>query len=245
MVSGVRGCFVGSAFLAVLAMLSGCSGGFFFAERESWRGEAEVQCVNAGLVTEGAGMVRLSAIRGPGACGMDYPFKVSVFGESAPIAFADDLRPPGTIPSGAPNWPIAASKPAPAAQEAAPRYSVRPRREERREESAPVSQGPISLNPPAVGEAPAPLPENYDFRRRYGAAVGAPSNNVGAPAQTNRVPRAANAPREDFSPEPYERRRLVQPEGTARVSSSAVTRAPLREPVQLEPTNGVAREDWT
>ena len=63
MVSGVRGCFVGAAFLGVLAMLSGCSGGFFFAEREPWRAEAEVQCINAGLVTEGAGIVRKESFK--------------------------------------------------------------------------------------------------------------------------------------------------------------------------------------
>src|SRR5713101_2063887 len=105
MVSGARCYFVGSATLGVLAMLAGCSGGFFFAEREPWRGEAEVQCLNAGLVTEGTGVVRLSAIRGPGICGADFPLKVYVLGEGTPIAFADDPRPPGTIPSGSPSWP--------------------------------------------------------------------------------------------------------------------------------------------
>src|SRR4051794_20562854 len=100
MVSGVRGCFAGAAFLGALAMLSGCSGGFFFAEREAWRHEAEVQCIDGGLVREGPGIVRLSAIHGAGACGADFPFKVSVFGESTPIAFADEPRPPGAIPSG-------------------------------------------------------------------------------------------------------------------------------------------------
>jgi hypothetical protein len=226
MLSGVRACFAAAAFLGVLAMLSGCSG-LFFAEREPWRHEAEVKCVDAGLVRESAGIVQLSAIRGPGVCGADFPFKVSMLGESAPLAFADDPRPPGTIPAGSPNWPIAKSKDAPAPQGTAPRYSGR---SISRYDSAPVVEGPVSLSPPGTVESPAPAPQSYDFRRPYGAP-------------SNRDPRAANSLSDDFSPEPYERRRLVQPEGTARGSAGAVTRAPLREPVQLEPVNG-AHEDW-
>src|SRR5215831_5176641 len=124
MLSGVRACFAAAAFLSVLAMLSGCSG-LFFAEREPWRHEAEAKCIDAGLVRESAGIVQLSAIRGPGVCGADFPFKVSMLGESAPLSFADDPRPPGTIPAGSPSWPIAKSKDAPAPQQTAPRYSGR------------------------------------------------------------------------------------------------------------------------
>ena len=221
MVSGFRSCVIAAAFFGALAVLSGCSG-VFFAQREPWRQEAEVQCIDAGLVREGPGIVRMSAISGPGVCGADFPFKVSVFGESAPIAFADDPRPPGAIPSGSPNWPISKPKNASAAQEA-PRYSTTPSRYE----SAPPDQ-PVSLNPPGAIESAAPVPPaRYDFRRPYGAAAPAP------PA-SNQPSRASNSLREDFSPEPYERRRLVLPQGAIRESAGAVTRAPLREPVQLE-----------
>jgi hypothetical protein len=129
MVSGARCYFAGSALLGGLAMLSGCSGGFFFAEREPWRHEAEVQCLDAGLVPEGSGIVRLSAIRGPGICGADFPLKVSVLGEGTPIAFADDPRPPGAIPSGLPSWPITRSRDAPALQDTPYPGRARPRPE--------------------------------------------------------------------------------------------------------------------
>ena len=69
---GVRWYLVGSGVLGVLGVLAGCSGGNMFAEREPWRLEAEVQCLNAGTVKEGAGIVRIKAIRGPGVCGADF-----------------------------------------------------------------------------------------------------------------------------------------------------------------------------
>jgi len=62
----VRWCFAGCAALGMLVTLAGCSGGFFFAQREPWRHEAEVECLNSGAVPEGTGIVRLSPITGPG-----------------------------------------------------------------------------------------------------------------------------------------------------------------------------------
>ena len=80
---GVRWYLVGSVVLGVLGVLAGCSGGNMFAEREPWRHEAEAQCINSGAVKEGAGMVRIKAISGPGVCGADFPLKVSALGEGA------------------------------------------------------------------------------------------------------------------------------------------------------------------
>jgi hypothetical protein len=231
MVSGVRWYFVGSAVLCVLAMLSGCSGGFLFAEREPWRHEAEVQCLNTGQVSDGAGVVRLSAIRGPGICGADFPLKVSALGESAPVAFADDPRPPGAIPAGAPSWPIIKSKDAPAPQDAPPApYLGRPGPRAK----SPAEQ-PISLRPPGIDDPSAAPAENFDFRRPYGAAAETP------PPQ-HRTQRPAGSPRDDFSPVPYERRRLVDADGTARGPSTAVMRAPLREPAGADPPRASARD---
>jgi hypothetical protein len=219
-------------------MLSGCSGGFFFAEREPWRHEAEVQCIDGGLVAEGAGIVRLSAIRGPGVCGADFPLKVSVLGESTPIAFADDPRPPGAIPSGAPNWPINRSRDAPAPQprDAAVPY---PGRSRARNENAAAEQ-PLSLTPPGIGGLPAAAPQTYDFRRPYGAPAAAPASRYGAA-------RPASSPRDDLSPVPYERRRLVDGEGAAReASTAAVVRAPLRDlgAADAPPRASAREEDW-
>ena len=61
---GVRWYLVGSIILGLLGVLAGCSGGGFFAEREPWRHEAEVQCLNTGAVKESAGIVRIRPIRG-------------------------------------------------------------------------------------------------------------------------------------------------------------------------------------
>src|SRR5947209_11718656 len=133
MARGVRWVAVGCVVLGVVCLLAGC-GGFMFAEREPWRREAEVQCLNSGAVKEGAGIVRIDAIRGPGVCGAEFPLKVSMLCESMPLGYADELRPPAAIPgvAAAPRWPLA--KPA----DAPPPEPARPLR----------GDDPISLYPP-------------------------------------------------------------------------------------------------
>src|SRR5262245_43722001 len=114
---GVRGYLIGAVGLGVLGVLSGCSGGYFLAEREPWRHQAEASCINSGAVKEGVGKVRVTAISGPGMCGADFPLKVSRLGDDAPLAYTDDLRPPGAIPgrpaTASPRWPIAEPSAAP------------------------------------------------------------------------------------------------------------------------------------
>jgi hypothetical protein len=96
MMRGVRLYLVGSVALVTLA---GCGKGWFSAEqREPWRREAELQCVNAGTVKEGAAIVRIEPIQGPGMCGADFPFKVAALGESGALGFAPEpVRPPGQV----------------------------------------------------------------------------------------------------------------------------------------------------
>src|SRR3954467_9297404 len=92
-----------------LLALAGCGHGFFsFEEREPWRHEAELQCLKSGAVKEGAGVVRVKPIDGPGMCGADFPLKVSAIGEgNSAYGYADEIRPPGAIPGAAqPRWPI-------------------------------------------------------------------------------------------------------------------------------------------
>src|SRR5262245_43555983 len=151
---GARWYLVGCVILGILGVLAGCSGGSMFAEREPWRREAEAQCINSGVVKEGAGIVRITAIRGPGMCGADLPLRVSVLIENSALGYSDDLRPPGTIPAGSaqPRWPGNAppayeprplpypSRSAPPTSRAAP---AAPRQSD--------ANGPISLNPPGVG----------------------------------------------------------------------------------------------
>src|ERR1700682_4817701 len=96
-----RLCFTLSGAVAVgaLATLAGCGGHYLFAEREPWRHEAELECINSGVVKEGPGKVRISPSDGPGGCGADFPLKVSSLGDSVPLSYGDELRPPGAIPN--------------------------------------------------------------------------------------------------------------------------------------------------
>src|SRR5262245_42836276 len=154
MARGVRWYLVGSGILGLLGSLAGCSGGYFFAEREPWRHEAEVQCINSGTVREGAGIVRVKAIRGPGACGADFPLRVSELGEGATtLGYSDDLRPPSSIPgaSAQPRGPAAAPPPYETRAPAYPSYPSRsaqpPSRVLPEYRSTGDAEGPISLNP--------------------------------------------------------------------------------------------------
>jgi hypothetical protein len=96
---------------SVLLTLAGCGRYFQFSgEREPWRHEAEVACLNSGTVKESAGLVRVSPIEGPGMCGADFPLKVSALGEGPAMGYvAEPVRPPGAIPgapASQPRWPI-------------------------------------------------------------------------------------------------------------------------------------------
>ena len=96
---GVRWYLVGSLVLVALIALAGCSH-YLLAEREPWRHDAEVACLNSGAVQDAPGRVQISAIEGPGACGIDYPLRVSELGEStpesAPLSYDDEAPiPPG------------------------------------------------------------------------------------------------------------------------------------------------------
>ena len=113
---GVRWFLIGSA---VLVTLAGCGRGFlqYGGEREPWRHEAEVACLNSGTVKEGAGVVSISPIEGPGMCGADFPLKVSALGEGPALGYVDEpVRPPGSIagrsrPAPQPRWPISQQQP--------------------------------------------------------------------------------------------------------------------------------------
>ena len=95
----------------VLLALAGCGRSFLQGERAAWRHQAEVTCLQSGHVKLGAGVVQIEPIEGPGMCGADFPLKVAALGESSPlVGYADDLRPPGSIPGGSsgqmPRWPV-------------------------------------------------------------------------------------------------------------------------------------------
>jgi hypothetical protein len=178
----------------VLVSLVGCGRGFFSAEREAWRAEAEIACLKSGAVKEGPDLVRIDPISGPGMCGADYPLKVAALGEStSSFGFADDsLRPPAAI-GNQPRWPVNPApppsyRPAPAypPQQAAPVYGSAP-------------NGPISLAAPGVPPEEDDIelpPEGMPGASRpvapppYGGQPAQPRERYSAPYQ----PRAYDAP---------------------------------------------------
>ena len=99
MTRGVRWYLVSSLVLGALIALAGCSH-YLIAEREPWRHEAELSCLNSGAVKETPERVRISMISGAGACGIDYPFRISALGDGPPLGYDDEaVRPPGSIPN--------------------------------------------------------------------------------------------------------------------------------------------------
>jgi hypothetical protein len=78
----------GVAGAALLLALGGCAG-MWFAEREPWRGEAEIACLQSGVVKEGPAIAILKAINGPGACGIDHPLRVTALGGSGLFGIND------------------------------------------------------------------------------------------------------------------------------------------------------------
>src|SRR5262245_5456578 len=143
MTRGVRLYLVGSF---VLVSLAGCGRGFFQAEREPWRAEAEIACLKSGVVKETPDLVRISPISGPGVCGADFPLKVAAFGESSSsFGFADEsLRPPADI-GNQPRWPVRPSPP-PAYQPPPPVYQPPP------QNYPPASYPASTARPPAYGQ---------------------------------------------------------------------------------------------
>jgi hypothetical protein len=93
MARGVALFLVGSL---VLVALLGC--GRWFEQREPWRHDAEVECLQSGAVREGPSVTLIGPIAGPGACGADFPLKVAALGSGSSLGFTDEVRPPATIP---------------------------------------------------------------------------------------------------------------------------------------------------
>jgi hypothetical protein len=145
------------------------------AERESWRHDAEIACLNSGAVKESPTRVRISSISGPGACGADYPLRVSALGESGPLGYSDETPvPPGSIPNASmpQHWPVTQPSAAPSSSVSSqqlpplpagapqsypsqpypqPSYPQRPYPQQAYPppSATPVGQ-PLSLNPPGL-----------------------------------------------------------------------------------------------
>jgi hypothetical protein len=184
----------------VLVSLAGCGRGFFQAEREPWRAEAEIACLKSGAVKESPEIVRIDPITGPGVCGADFPLKVAALGEGAgSYGFADeDLRPPAPI-GNQPRWPVTPPPPSyrPAStypqspsypQNAYPPPANTPNEPARQPSYAAPSSGPLLLNPPGVtpGEDDVDLPPDS-------------------------APAASYPPRQSYPPQPLAQQPYAQP----------------------------------
>ena len=226
MTRGVCWYLVGSF---VLVSLAGCGRGFFSEEREPWRAEAEIACLKSGAVKEGPDIVRISPISGPGACGADFPLKVSAIGEgSSTFGFADeDLRPPASI-GNQPRWPV--GQPPPPASPPSSYYRQQPN--------------------PAYQQQPYPAPNSGGAgygAREYGApsgpvslrAPGVAPDQDGIPLPSEGTPPGWQAgPSSPYAPQPsYSRDRYAPaaPErGEAPMSSAPVYPA-YQQPPRLGP----------
>lgn len=223
MTRGVRLYLVGSI---VLVSLAGCGRGFFQAEREPWRAEAEAACLKSGAVKETADIVRIDPISGPGQCGAEFPLKVAAIGEaSGTYGFADEpLRPPGSI-GNQPRWPVRQPQSNyPQGQNdpasAYPPRSNYPESAVRQFSGYGASTGPVSLNAPGV----APQEDEIDLPPDGTDAAGAA--------------RYMNAPSYPARPAPYSQAPAQQP--LPRLGPAQGNPVTAVGPVAIKPTATLA-----
>ena len=182
MTRGVRWYLVGSFVLVALIALAGCSH-YLMAEREPWCHEAEASCLASGAVKETPDRVRITAISGPGACGIDYPIRVSALGEGAPLSYDDEaVRPPGAIPDVAmpQRWPGTQNN-------AVPSSPIHSSTLPPVQGSAPQSYPSAQIGQPLLLDPKEASPAEEDI----GIPGGPPHPYYGGPAATPYPPRSA------------------------------------------------------
>jgi len=204
----------------VLLALAGCGGGWLIQQREPWRHEAEVACLKSGAVKESEAIAQLPAINGPGICGADFPLKVASLGDSALMGFADEMRPPGTIPQYGP-----VTRRAPAAPQYEPYPQTYP--------SQPSYGAPYRSSEPYRASEPYRSSEPYrpetapQYQQTYAPPYGSSRAAPGAPMSL-RPPGVG--PEEDEPEEAY-----PQSQPTYGPRRGAVSRSPLPEPYNPRP----------
>jgi Extensin-like protein C-terminus len=194
MTRGVRWYLVSSLVLVALIAVAGCSH-YMLAEREPWRAEAELSCLNSGTVKETAARVRISAINGPGACGMTYPLRVSALGESSALGYDDEaVRPPGSVPNNASphgsapqTWPGQGSSQGYGQTNSAP-YAPASSSAIQSSALPPVQQSAPQYNPYQQSSAPQSYPSQTYPSQSYPAQQPYPSSQP--TPQTYRAPQS-------------------------------------------------------
>ena len=207
----------------VLVSMAGCGRGFFStAEREPWRAEAEAACMKSGEVKESANVVRISPIAGPGACGAEFPLKVAALAETSAYGFADELRPPGTIPqaNNQPRWPI----------NSYPQRNYPQQNDPQQGYGQPSASQPY----PAHGDRPAYPQRNYGAQPSYSTA--APSGAI------ERAP--IGAPQSYPAPQygGYDNRSRAAPVGAPLSLGAPGIASPENDQTVDDPNEGVADE---
>ncbi len=242
MTRGVCKYLVGSVVLAALIAVAGCTH-YLLAERDPWRHEAEVACLNAGVPQEIPGRVRISTISGPGACGIDYPLKVSELGENRPLSYTDaPIEPPSSIPDGSapPQWPVIQSStlpppPQPIPQPGAPQY---PRPQYAQPQYEPPSDGPQPYNSPQYG--PTTTPPRYS-NAPYGQPQYGPPQ-AGAPMSLSPpgvMPPASSSSDDAGAPDPDD----SASNGTGvDIPASLYSPRPMTAPLGAQPTQPPSSE---
>ncbi len=213
MLRGVRLWVFGAIAGAALIALAGCGHNFYSGERETWRREAEVACLNSGAIKESPARVRISAINGPGICGADYPIRISGLGESGPLGYSDEpVRPPAALSSGsAPqHWPVVQSSTLPpnVTSGPAPEYGPPPTAAPQGLPSpaAPAQLGPMRSATPAAPGRPMSLsaPGVQDPHEDDAAFEPEPPHPYGGTLPGRRSPPpAASYPQRNSSAPPY------------------------------------------
>ncbi|MGA8359401.1 MAG: extensin family protein, partial [Xanthobacteraceae bacterium] len=154
--------------------------------------------------------------RRTGACGIDYPLRVSALGESGPLSYDDEPVPPGSIPNSSvprsampQNWPGASpaiqSNPSPPVQADAPQSYPPPQSYPATQvypppQSYPAPQpaaqigGPLSLEPPGTDDDDIPGGPPHPYYGEPNAPSYSPSNSP------------------SYSPSPYQQRLPSQAE---------------------------------
>src|SRR3974390_2548889 len=197
---------------ALLLALAVCGRSFMQGERAAWRHDAEVSCLKSGQIKIGVGVEQMQPIEGPGVCGADFPFKVALLGDSSALGYADDPRPPASIPNASPaqpNWPPVEQRNPPPA----PVQNV---------QSAPIQNGNMRWvpGPPGIERPQTSVP-------RYEPP---PNDEHYQPPQYAPPPSARYVPPDNYPPQSY----TPPPEDR----SAPVTRAllvPPGQPTSIQP----------
>ena len=157
---------------AGLLLLAGCAG-HYLVQREPWRKDAELACLQSGAVKASGTIVRVEPINGPGMCGADYPLKVAALGDQ-PLLGYSDLRPPGDVPGVGPQrWPVTtapARRATPPARSTSDPVGSDPDDEPRF--ANPARPSAVKRQPltPTIGERSPPPPQIVPQDNRSGAS---------------------------------------------------------------------------